>query len=108
MNLLELIGLAVRDGVYETFMEVTKTTELKELKEAGYVVKEVPLSPDPSTMDRLYILTFGTKIICSCSLVIEKAEPVVKVHSPLETKEVLRHLKSTYGIQHGESNKTIH
>ena len=97
MKLFELIGLAVRDGVYETFMEVTNTTDLKELREEGYVVKELPLSPDTSLVDRLYILTHTTRIICSCSLVIEKNEPVVKVHTPLETKELLRRLKSAFG-----------
>lgn len=105
MNLLELIGLAVRDGVYETFMEVTKTTDLKELKEGGYVVKEVPLSPDPQSMDRLYILTFGDRIICSCSLVVEKAEPIVKVHTALETKEILRRLKSVQGESLARKNQ---
>jgi hypothetical protein len=108
MNLLELIGLAVRDGVYEVFMEVTKTTDLKELKEGGYVVKEVPLSPDLTSMDRLYILTHGDRIICSCSLVVEKAEPVVKVHTPLETKEVLRRLKSSLGESLTKGNNKIH
>ena len=92
MNLLEKIGIALRDGVYEVFMGMTDTTDLKELKEKGFAVKEMPLSPHPASMDKLYILTNDKKIWGACSLVINQNEPEVKFHTPVETLEVIRRI----------------
>jgi hypothetical protein len=97
MNLLEKIGIALRDGVYELFMEYSKTTDLKELKEAGYAVKELPLSPHPANTDKLYILTRGKVIHCACSLVIIDGEPEVKFHTPLEAIEVVKRITRAIG-----------
>lgn len=98
MNILEKLGLAVRDGVYETFLTVTDTTDLKELREAGYKVTELQLSIDG--LDRLYILHTPSKpknvikVGCTIEWDHETQEPIVKVHTPLETKEILRHVAS--------------
>ena len=94
MNILQKLGLAVRDGVYETFMTVTDTTDLKELREAGYKVDEIPLSMDG--LNRLYILQKNKAIKVSCTITwdYKAQEPIVKVHTPLETKELLRHVAS--------------
>lgn len=95
MNLLTQIGLAVRDGVYELFMEYTRTTDLKELKESGYSVKELTISPDG--WDKLYYLEKDKKLHCACSLVIikkdSKPEPQVKFHTAQETLELLKYFK---------------
>lgn len=106
-NLLQQYGLALRDGVYETFMEVTKTTELKELKEAGFRVDEFPLSTSPASMDKLYVLIHKetNTIKTACSLTVKDGKPVVKVHTPLESKEVLRRVAIAFGRN---SNKPIH
>lgn len=107
-NLLQQYGLALRDGVYETFMEVTKTTDLDELKEAGYGVDEFPLSPDPSSMDKLFLLIYRktATIKVGCTLVInKKGEPDVKVLTPREAKETLRRVAIAFGRN---SNKPLH
>ena len=98
MNILEKLGLAVRDKVYGTFMEVSMTTDLKELASSGHKVDEIPLSMDG--LNRLYILQRDKVIRVSCSLTWnhDTQEPIVKVHTPLETKELLRHVAS--GKQH--------
>lgn len=108
-NLLQLYGLALRDGVYETFMEVTKTTDLKELKEAGYRVDEFPLSTDPASLDKLYCLVYDKEkpftLKTACSLTVKDGEPQVKVHTPLEAKEIIRKVSIAFGRK---SNKPLH
>lgn len=94
MSILDKIGMALRDGVYEIFMEYAKVTDLKELREKGFSVKELPLSPDPATMDKLYILTKGTFIICSCTLTVVLGEPVVRFLNNLETFEAIQRIKA--------------
>lgn len=98
MNILQKLGLAVRDGVYETFMMYTKTTDLKELAASGHKVDELMISTDG--LNRLYILHEDKDIKVSCTVTwdYEDQEPIVKVHTPLETKELLRHVAS--GKQH--------
>lgn len=107
-NFLQVYGMALRDGVYETFMEVTKTTDLNELREAGYRVDEFPLSPNPASLDKLYCL-LDTKekpfvLKTACSLTVENGEPVVKVHTPLEAKEIIRKVAIAFGRK---SNKPL-
>lgn len=119
MNLLEMIGIAVRDGVYEVFMEYAKVTELKELKEAGFSVSEFPLDTNPASVDKLYVLLKENKIQLGCSLTIEKViaidpyahpEPVVRQFSALETFELIKRisLAGKASLSAGESNNQIH
>lgn len=100
-NFLQVYGLALRDGVYETFMEVTKTTDLNELRDAGYRVDEFPLSTDPVSLDKLYVLLYAKEkpfiIKTACSLTVKNGEPVVKVHTPIEAKEIVRKVAIAHG-----------
>lgn len=92
---LDLYNMALRDGVYEVFTEATKTMDLVELKEKGYRVVEIPLSPK-SSWDKLFILMKEKQIIVGCSLVLERDDFKVRTHTGLETKEVLRVIRKTY------------
>jgi hypothetical protein len=104
-NFLEKYGRAVRDGVYEIFMEYAKVTDLKELKEAGYSVKHTLTNP-PSEWDKLYILIKDKTIMCGCSVFVDwKAEePHVKFYEPLETKEYLKRLAASESVTAGKPN----
>jgi hypothetical protein len=103
-NFLEKYGRAVRDGVYEVFMEAAFVSDLKELKEAGYSVKHVLTNP-LSEWDKLYILIKDEKIICGCSVYVDwKAEePHVRFYEPLETKEYLKRLAAPESGPAGKS-----
>lgn len=96
MNILEKLGLAVRDGVYETFLMYTDTTDLKELTSSGHKVDELMLSTDG--LNRLYILHKGEdkaiQISCSVTFDYDTQEPTVKAHTPLETREILQRIAS--------------
>ena len=94
MNVLEKMGEAVRDGVYEIFMEYTKTTDLKELRTSGHAVTEIPLAMDG--LNRFYILHLNQAIQVSCSLQFdhEVGEFMVKVHAPKESMEILRRISA--------------
>lgn len=94
MNVLEKLGEAVRDGVYETFMEYTKTTDLKELRASGHAVTEIPLAMDG--LNRFYILHRNHAVQVSCSVQFdhEIGDFVVKIHTPLETIEVLKRISA--------------
>lgn len=97
MNLLEKLGVAVRDGVYEVFMEYTKTTDLKELKGSGHKVDEIPLSMDG--LNRLYILHREKAIQIGCTVIFDHklGDYVVKMYKPLETKELLKQVAAGKG-----------
>lgn len=90
---MESYGLAMRDGVYETFMEYAKVTDLQELKNEGYSVKEIPLFPK-TQWDKLLILVKDKKILCGCIITVdwEKLEPEVEFLEGLQAKEALRRL----------------
>ena len=94
MNVLEKMGEAVRDGVYEIFMEYTKTTDLEELRASGHAVTEIPLAMDG--LNRFYILHRNQAIQVSCSLQFdhEVGEFMVKVHTPKESMEILRRISA--------------
>lgn len=79
MHLLEMIGLAVRDVIYEGFHELTKTVDLEEMTEKGYKVQEFPLSS--SGLDKLYVLSKDKVIQMGGVLMVD-----------LETNEVTPHL----------------
>lgn len=106
-KLLENIGLAVRDGVYETFMMYTNTTDLQELKESGYTVKEFPLGTNK--IDRLYVLQLGNTIHLSCSLEQITTDDVeVKMFTPLETSGILKSISKSKQAARQESNRAAH
>jgi hypothetical protein len=96
---IEKYGMAVRDGVYEAFMEAAQVTDLNELKEAGYSVREVLTNP-PSEWDKLYILIKDNTIKCGCSIYVDwKAEePHVTFYDSLEAKEYLRKVRSNLAV----------
>lgn len=100
MNVLEKLGVAVRDGVYETFMEYTKTTDLEELKASGHKVTEIPITMDG--LNRLYILhkIKAIQVGCTVTLDHEIGDFVVKMHTPRETKELLRYMAAGNGHNH--------
>ena len=94
MNVLEKLGTAVRDGVYETFMEYTKTTDLEELRASGHAVTEIPLAMDG--LNRFYILHRNQAIQVSCSVEFdhEVGDFIVKIHTPRESKEILQRISA--------------
>ena len=94
MNILEKMGVAVRDGVYETFMQYTNTVDLKGLSASGHAVTEIPLAMDG--LNRFYILHRNQAIQVSCSVQFdhEIGEFIVKVHTPRESVEVLKRISA--------------
>lgn len=80
-------------AAYEIFMDLVIAHDLKELKENGYRVMELPLSQNPLAVDKLLILTKDKTIITSVSIVDGEEDFEVKVHTGLETKEVIRSVK---------------
>lgn len=100
MDIMEIYGLAMRDGVYESFMEVAKVTDLEELKAAGYSVKEFLLDKK-NEWDKLLILVKEDKIYCGCTIVIitkaiegeQTLDVDVEFLTGLQAKEALRRLK---------------
>lgn len=105
LKMLESYGLAVRDGVYELFMEAAKVTELKELKEAGFEVKEVLMNPSFSQWDKFMLLVNDKQIICGCTVVVDwdKQDIDVEFYEGLEAKEYLRKLRLVLGETPGTS-----
>lgn len=102
MHLLEKIGLAVRDTIYEGFHEVTKTIDLEEMKEKGYEVKEFPLSS--SGLDKLYVLSKDKVIQMGGTLMVypEKRvtdEVVAHLLKPEETLAVLKHISKSAKVE---------
>lgn len=111
MNLLDKIGEAVRDTIYEAFHEVSKTVDLEELKEKGYEVKEFRLSP--SGADKLYVLSKGMNIKIGGSVTVEPDTYEVHTHlhtakQTFELLKVLRRNKSALGgsLEAGTQTKT--
>ena len=93
MHLLEKIGIAVRDTIYEAFHELTKTVDLEELKEKGYEVKEFTLSF--SVMDKLYVLSKDNVIQMGGTLMIhpETKEVTAHVLNPERTLIILKYIR---------------
>lgn len=98
-RLFEEYGRALRDGVYETFMEVTGTTDLKEMREAGFRVMEIPFSSSPLELDKLLALHKDGVIKTGCTVTVEKGEVKVKSFTGLETKELMRKIQAANGRQ---------
>ena len=92
MHLLEKIGIAVRDTIYEAFHELTKTVDLEEMKEKGYEVKEFPLSS--SGMDKLYVLSKDNVIQMGGVMIVHpiENEPKAAVMDPHRTLITLKHI----------------
>jgi hypothetical protein len=86
-------GLAL-SAAYEIFMDLAIAHDLPELKEKGYVVKEVALNENPLAVDKLLILTKDNTIIISVSIQTDENDFDVRVHTGRETKEILRRLAS--------------
>jgi hypothetical protein len=99
MHLLEKIGIAVRDTIYEAFHELTKTVDLEEMKEKGYEVKEFPLSPTLSTqgLDKLYVLSKDKVIKMGGTLMVypEMDKVIPHVLKPEDTLKVLKHISKS-------------
>lgn len=75
-------------------MDLAIAHDLPELKEKGYSVKEVPLNENPLAVDKLLILTKDKVIITSVSIQTGENDFDVRVHSGIETKQILRSLAS--------------
>jgi hypothetical protein len=90
MHLLEKIGIAVRDTIYEAFHELTKTVDLEEMLEKGYTVQEFPLSP--SGMDKLYVLSKDKVIQMGGTLIVHEGEAIAHVINPNHTLKILKHI----------------
>jgi hypothetical protein len=86
-------GLAL-SAAYEIFMDLAIAHDLTELKEKGYTVKEFPLNENSLAVDKLLVLTKDKTIIVSVSIQTGEKDFDVRVHSGLETKEILRSLAS--------------
>jgi hypothetical protein len=95
MHLLEKIGKAVRDTIYEAFHELTETVDLEELKDKGYEVKEFPLSS--SGLDKLYVLSHNRIIRMGGTIVIDPTtkEPVTHLLNPNQTLKTLKHISKS-------------
>lgn len=94
MNLLDKIGKAVRDTIYEAFFDFTETLDLEDLRGKGYSVHEYRLSVDG--MDKLYVLVLDYKIQMGATLIINRAEenPIVSILNGKEVMDVLGYVKS--------------
>lgn len=94
MNVLEKMGEAVRDGVYETFMQYADVVDLESLRSSGHAVTEIPLAMDG--LNRFYILHRNQSIQISCSMQFdhEVGEFVVKAHTPIESIEILKRIST--------------
>jgi hypothetical protein len=96
LHLLEKIGIAVRDTIYEAFHELTKTVDLEEMLEKGYSVQEFPLSP--SGLDKLYVLSKDKVIKMGGTLIVypgvqpKELEVSAHVMNPERTLIVLKHI----------------
>ena len=99
MHLLEKIGLAVRDTIYEGFHELTKTVDLEEMKEKGYEVKEFPLSS--SGLDKLYVLSKDKVIKMGGTMMFHPEMGEVQAHllKPEETLAVLKHISRSAKVE---------
>lgn len=95
MLLLEKIGKAVRDTIYEAFHEVSETVDLEEMLEKGYRVQEFPLSL--SGLDKLYVLSKDNVIKMGGTLIVYHRLNEVSVHvlNPERTLLVLKHISNS-------------
>jgi hypothetical protein len=93
MSQLNDYGMALA-AAYEIFMDTAIAHDLSELKEKGYIVKEFPLNENPIAVDKLLVLTKDKTIIVSVSIQTGEKDFDVRVHTGLETKEILRKLAS--------------